>query len=142
MEAKSTMRFCSIRENSSNPNKLRCKFFEVDRPFNGLNVAARRHRLCNAWSEQHTTRPICTEKVGTLGDVQSCEGFDNSKLSEPIKHKLYCSFVDEKKSIDFIGSVKPRRIYGLSSSLTIITQLPAEERGGQAVVGIYSIQGR
>ncbi len=50
-----------------------CAEFTPHRPFNGRNLAARRHPWCGEWSDAWTERPVCREVMRRGDSLPSCK---------------------------------------------------------------------
>jgi hypothetical protein len=65
-----------------------CRTFNPDRPFNGRNLAARRHPWCKEWSDTYTERPVCAED-GSGRNRPSCGALAAGGYQH--ERPLYCS---------------------------------------------------
>ena len=95
--ARSVGRFCadetSYRTNAGRPGEegrevRACRAFQNDRPFNGRNLAARRHPWCAEWSDTYTERAVCSED-GADSELQSCSTLAQAGYQHA--RPLYCS---------------------------------------------------
>jgi hypothetical protein len=128
VESKSRERYCILKGSI-----LKC---QSARPFSGSHLAARRHGLCEIWSENKAPafRPICSEFTSDDG-LKTCEALSRKKFKS--SSMLYCS----KRSPDIqytncisIGGWGDGPDFGESDHYETIA---IGRKGELPVVGIY-----
>jgi hypothetical protein len=92
----SAARFCKKEvplELSNGKIQKICTQFHKDRPFSGRDLASRRHRWCNVWSEENTGKPVCAEG-SDFPELPRCKSLVSNNYNA--NSILYCSSVDHQ----------------------------------------------